>query len=55
MTLQEAQQLALKVLKDVMEEKLDKHNVQLAQVRWIWETEIYLLTLMQSGDSGDWL
>lgn len=32
MTLQEAQQLTLKVLKDVMEEKLDKHNVQLAQV-----------------------
>jgi len=32
MTLPEAQALALKVLKDVMEEKLDKHNVQLAQV-----------------------
>ncbi|KAG8995454.1 proteasome component pup2 [Tulasnella sp. 427] len=32
MTLLEAQQLTLKVLKDVMEEKLDKHNVQLAQV-----------------------
>jgi len=32
MTLQEAQSLTLKVLKDVMEEKLDKHNVQLAQV-----------------------
>ena len=32
MTLQEAQQLALKVLKDVMEEKLDAKNVQLASV-----------------------
>jgi len=32
MTLQEAQALTLKVLKDVMEEKLDKHNVQIAQV-----------------------
>jgi len=32
MTLEEAQTLTLKVLKDVMEEKLDKHNVQLAQV-----------------------
>jgi len=32
MTLKEAQSLTLKVLKDVMEEKLDKHNVQLAQV-----------------------
>jgi len=32
MTLQEAQSLTLKVLKDVMEEKLDKHNVQIAQV-----------------------
>jgi len=32
MTLAEAQALTLKVLKDVMEEKLDKHNVQLAQV-----------------------
>jgi hypothetical protein len=33
MTLAEAQALTLKVLKDVMEEKLDKHNVQLAQVK----------------------
>jgi len=32
MTLAEAQSLTLKVLKDVMEEKLDKHNVQIAQV-----------------------
>lgn len=33
MTLEEAQVLALKVLKQVMEEKLDYNNVQLAQVR----------------------
>ncbi|EIM83221.1 proteasome subunit alpha type 5 [Stereum hirsutum FP-91666 SS1] len=32
MTLQEAHILALRVLKQVMEEKLDHHNVQLAQV-----------------------
>ena len=32
MTLQEAHSLALKVLKQVMEEKLDDNNVQLAQV-----------------------
>lgn len=34
MTLAEAQVLALKVLKQVMEEKLDHNNVQLAQVRF---------------------
>lgn len=32
MTLQQAKVLALKVLKQVMEEKLDHNNVQLAQV-----------------------
>ena len=32
MTLDEAHKLALKVLKQVMEEKLDESNVQLAQV-----------------------
>jgi len=32
MTLKEAQVLALRILKQVMEEKLDQHNVQLAQV-----------------------
>lgn len=32
MTLREAQVLTLSVLKQVMEEKLDHHNVQLAQV-----------------------
>lgn len=33
MTLKEAHVLTLRVLKQVMEEKLDQHNVQLAQVR----------------------
>jgi ATP-dependent RNA circularization protein (DNA/RNA ligase family) len=33
MTLADAHKLTLKVLKQVMEEKLDEHNVQLAQVR----------------------
>jgi hypothetical protein len=32
MTMQEAQLLTLRVLKQVMEEKLDQHNVQIAQV-----------------------
>lgn len=32
MTLLEAQVLTLRILKQVMEEKLDHHNVQLAQV-----------------------
>ena len=33
MTLKEAHILTLRVLKQVMDEKLDQHNVQLAQVR----------------------
>ena len=33
MTLLEAQKLTLSILKQVMEEKLDQHNVQLAHVR----------------------
>ena len=32
MTLLEAQTLTLRIFKQVMEEKLDQHNVQLAQV-----------------------
>lgn len=32
LTLKDAQLLALRVLKQVMEEKLDHHNVQIAQV-----------------------
>ena len=39
MTLQEAQILVLRVLKQVMEEKLDQHNVQLAQVRVYYAVE----------------
>lgn len=35
MTLQEARILTLRVLKQVMEEKLDQNNVQVAQVRSI--------------------
>ena len=41
MTLTEAQVLVLKVLKQVMEEKLDQHNVQLAQVCRQHETVTY--------------
>lgn len=33
MTLEEAHKLTLVILKQVMEEKLNEHNVQLAQVR----------------------
>lgn len=35
MNLQEAKMLVLQVLRHVMEEKLDEHNVQLAQVSFI--------------------
>lgn len=40
MSLEDAHKLALKVLKEVMEEKVDGNNVQLAQVR------IYPFTLI---------
>jgi 20S proteasome alpha/beta subunit len=33
MTLEEGHRLALKILKEVMEEKVDENNIQLAQVR----------------------
>lgn len=33
MSLEEAHLLTLRVLKQVMEEKLDQHNIQLAEVR----------------------
>ncbi|KAG8738800.1 proteasome component pup2 [Ceratobasidium sp. 428] len=36
MTLVEAQNLTLKILKQVMEEKLDHHNVQIAQVSCLY-------------------
>jgi 20S proteasome subunit alpha 5 len=32
MTLKEAEKLSLQVLKNVMEEKIDKHNVEVASV-----------------------
>ncbi len=41
MTLNDAQVLPVRLLKQVMEEKLDQHNVQLAQA------STYLLVLMQ--------
>lgn len=33
MSIEDAHKLALKVLKEVMEDKVDENNVQLAQVR----------------------
>jgi len=42
MALREAQLLTLNVLKQVMEEKLDQHNVQLAQVCPLCEIKYYL-------------
>jgi len=43
MTLQEAHSLVLKVLKQVMEEKLDAHNVQLSQVSYSIQISILVL------------
>jgi hypothetical protein len=43
MTLAEAQTLTLRILKQVMEEKLDQHNVQLAQVRSLLYLRLLLL------------
>lgn len=43
MTLQEAHSLVLKVLKQVMEEKLDAHNVQLSQVSYGIQISILVL------------
>ena len=45
MTLREAQLLTLTVLKQVMEEKLDQHNVQLAQVCPLIHDHVMHLTL----------
>jgi hypothetical protein len=52
MTLKEAQVLTLRVLKQVMEEKLDQHNVQLAQVYLskISHCHRTTLTVPQLGD-----
>jgi hypothetical protein len=49
MTLLEAHKLALKVLKQVMEEKLDENNVQLAQVS---QSLIQMKTELMTGDVG---
>jgi len=48
MTLVEAQLLTLRVLKQVMEEKLDQHNVQLAQITGKGGFEILSETNLQS-------
>lgn len=48
MSLEDAQVLALKVLKQVMEEKLDHNNVQLAQV--VPDTGFAILTKDQLKD-----
>ncbi|THH04881.1 hypothetical protein EW145_g5204 [Phellinidium pouzarii] len=48
MTLIEAQTLTLKVLKQVMEEKLDQHNVQLAQVTKEKGFEIFDEAMLQA-------
>ena len=53
MTLDEAHILTLRVLKQVMEEKLDQHNVQLAQVILIRATSPNTLPLTGlSGNKG---
>jgi hypothetical protein len=49
MTLLEAQVLTLRVLKQVMEEKLDHRNVQMAQVCFIDRPAVRL------GADHDWL
>ena len=54
MTLQEAQILVLRVLKQVMEEKLDHHNVQLAQVRHA-NYILYPLLILSLGSADDGL
>jgi hypothetical protein len=48
MTLKEAQILTLRVLKQVMEEKLDQHNVQLAEVKNIRAFSPRILSLLCS-------
>lgn len=54
MTLREAQTLTLQILKQVMEEKLDQHNVQLAQVRLRQSVHVNLsLMLVAKGHEGE--
>jgi 20S proteasome subunit alpha 5 len=60
MTLREAEILTLRVLKQVMEEKLDQHNVQVAQVRdrlsayVVWYRPL-MTNLNLIGDTTEWL
>lgn len=51
MTLLEAHKLTLRVLKQVMEEKLDQHNVQLAQVCPAAAAVRIVVTLLFPGDA----
>jgi 20S proteasome subunit alpha 5 len=57
MTLIEAQNLTLKILKQVMEEKLDHHNVQIARVSnlalySVLELAIYGVDFQVTPDKG---
>ena len=54
MTLQEAQILVLRVLKQVMEEKLDHHNVQLAQVCPFTFLKAQVALRRSAGDAHKW-
>lgn len=51
MTLEEAHKLTLVILKQVMEEKLNEHNVQLAQVRLRSPFSLYLRASLLAGFS----
>jgi hypothetical protein len=51
MTLREAQLLTLSVLKQVMEEKLDQHNVQLAQVCSLNHGHVTTILIPFKGDT----
>jgi hypothetical protein len=53
MTLLEAQKLTLRVLKQVMEEKLDHHNVQLAQVYFCFHSLANLQTNVITGHTTE--
>lgn len=55
MTLAEAQSLALRVLKQVMEEKLDQHNVQLAQVCYSSSSTCILNSATSIGYLAGWV
>lgn len=55
MTLREAQILTLRVLKQVMEEKLDQHNVQLAQVRPFHILKSCIEQLRFAGYATGWI